>query len=77
MGVFAVAVSVNLIAQIGIHRTSDETRAHGPIANVVRAFILYSTAIILGLRPEWVFWMAVFYLGFEITLKLRPEERQV
>jgi 4-hydroxybenzoate polyprenyltransferase len=77
IGVYVIAVLINLWAQIGIHRTRDENRAHGPISGVVRAFILYATAIILGLKPHWILPMAVFYLWFEIALKLRPEEKQV
>ena len=77
IGIFGVALLVNLRAQVGIHRTKDENRAHGPIAGVVRAFILYTAAIILGLKPGWLLGIATFYLCFEITLALRPEERQV
>jgi len=77
IGIFGVALLVNLRAQLGIHRTKDENRAHGPIAGVVRAFILYTAAIILGLKPGWLLGIATFYLCFEITLALRPEERQV
>jgi len=77
LGVFIAALLVNLQAQVGIHRIRDENRAHGPIAGVVRAFILYAAAIILGLKPDWILGLAIFYVGFEITLRLRPEERQV
>ena len=77
LGVFIAALIVNLQAQVGIHRIKDENRAHGPIAGVVRAFILYAAAIILCLKPDWILGLAIFYVGFEITLRLRPEERQV
>jgi len=76
-GVFVVALFVNLLAQVGIHRIEDENRAHGPIAGVVRAFILYAGSIILCMKPDWILGIAIFYVCFEITLKLRPEERQV
>jgi geranylgeranylglycerol-phosphate geranylgeranyltransferase len=77
IGVYVVALLVSLLAQVGIHRIKDEDRAHGPIAGVVRAFILYAAAIILCLKPDWTLGITIFYVGFEITLKLRPEERQV
>jgi 4-hydroxybenzoate polyprenyltransferase len=77
LGVFIAALIVNLQAQVGIHRIKDENRAHGPIAGVVRAFILYAAAIILCLKPDWILGITIFYVGFEITLRLRPEERQV
>jgi geranylgeranylglycerol-phosphate geranylgeranyltransferase len=77
IGVFVIALFVNLLAQVGIHRIRDENRAHGPIAGVVRAFIIYAAAIILSLKPDWIHGIAIFYVCFEITLRLRPEERQV
>ncbi|MBA7599383.1 hypothetical protein ES703_06415 [subsurface metagenome] len=75
--IFAIAVAVNLYAQIKIHQTRDESKTHGPIGNVVRAFILYCMAIIVTLKPNWLIFIAVFYLLFELTLKLRPEKSQV
>jgi len=77
VGVFIGALLVNLRAQIGIHRTKDENRAHGPIADVVRAFILYAAAIILCSKSGWFLGLPIFYACFEIILALRPEQRQV
>lgn len=77
IAIFAIAVAVNLYAQIKIHQTRDESKTHGPIGNVVRAFILYCMAIIVTLKPKWLIFIAVFYLLFELTLKLRPEKSQV
>jgi 4-hydroxybenzoate polyprenyltransferase len=75
--IFFIALAVNLYAQIRIHRLGDENKAYGPIANVVRAFILYCVSIIVTLKSEWIIFLAVFYLFFEIALKNRPEKRQV
>jgi 4-hydroxybenzoate polyprenyltransferase len=72
-----VAAALSLSAQVRIHRTTDESRAHGPIADVVRVFLLESSAIVLARRPGWVPLLIVFYLSFEAALRLRPEERQV
>ena len=77
IAIFVIAVAVNLYAQIKIHQTRDESKTHGPIGNVVRAFILYCMAIIVTLKPNWLIFIAVFYLLFELTLKLRPEKSQV
>ena len=77
LGIFAVAVAINLRAQIGIHRIRDERKTHGPIKNVVRAFILYCLAIVVTLKPGWAIFLLVFYFMFELTLKLRPEKTQV
>lgn len=76
-GVFSAAVVINLYAQIKIHRTREETKAYGPISYVVRSFILYCAAIVISLKLEWIVFVAVFYLMFEIVLKYRPEKTQV
>jgi geranylgeranylglycerol-phosphate geranylgeranyltransferase len=77
ISILFAALAVNAFAQIKVHLTRDESKAHGPIANVVRAFILYSLAIVITLKPEWLGFLAVFYLVFEAALKYRPEKTQV
>ncbi|MGB3862452.1 MAG: UbiA family prenyltransferase [Candidatus Aminicenantaceae bacterium] len=77
ISIFLIALAVNAFAQINIHLTREESKANGPIANVVRAFILYALAIVVTLKPEWLIFMAIFYLIFEIALKYRPEKTQV
>ncbi len=77
ISIFLIALAVNAFAQINIHLTREENKAHGPIANVVRAFILYALAIVVTLKPEWLGFIAVFYIIFEAALKYRPEKTQV
>ncbi|UCE42880.1 MAG: UbiA family prenyltransferase [Candidatus Aminicenantes bacterium] len=76
-GIFCAAIINNLYAQIKIHRTREETKAYGPISYVVRSFILYCAAIVLSLKLEWIVFMAIFYVTFEVALKYRPEKTQV
>lgn len=77
LAIFVAALAVNFIAQVKIHRTRQESQANRPIANVVRAFILYALVIVVTLKMEWVALAAVFYLLFEVALKTRPEKTQV
>jgi len=77
VGIFVVALVINAYAQIKIHQTRDERKAHGPIANVVRSFILYCAAIVVTLKIDWLVFIVVFYLLFELALKFRPEKTQV
>jgi len=77
IAIFVIAVVINLYAQIKIHRIRDESKTHGPIGNIVRAFILYCMAIIVTLKLNWLIFIVVFYLLFELILKLRPEKSQV
>jgi geranylgeranylglycerol-phosphate geranylgeranyltransferase len=74
---FLLAASISLSAQVRIHRTREEKRAHGPIADVVRAFVLYCGALILTLQPGWVYFFVLFYFLFEFSLLRRPEKSQV
>jgi geranylgeranylglycerol-phosphate geranylgeranyltransferase len=74
---FLPALALNVAAQIRIHRTRDEKRAHGPIVAVVRTFILSCGALILSLRPGWIWFFVVYYGLFELILWRRPEQSQV
>jgi 4-hydroxybenzoate polyprenyltransferase len=74
---FLLAASINLLAQVKIHRIREEKQAHGPIADVVRAFVLYCGAIILTLQPSWAYFVVLFYFLFEFSLLRRPEQSQV
>ncbi len=74
---YSAAVILSIAAQVGIHRTRDESEAHGPIANVVRVFILYCMAMIVTFKLSWLLFVVLFYVLFELTLKLRPETSQV
>jgi len=75
--VFGAGLLVNVWAQVAIHGIRDEAKSHGPIANVVRAFVLYCLAMVLTMKPGWVLPAALFYGGFELVLKFRPERAQV
>jgi 4-hydroxybenzoate polyprenyltransferase len=74
---FAGAALALLLAQIGIHRTREEAKAHKPIANVVRGFLLLHLAEICLVRPGWGLVAVLFYAGFEVTLWRRPKQTQV
>jgi 4-hydroxybenzoate polyprenyltransferase len=71
------AIGINLYAQFNIHRIREEHLAYKPIANVVRAFILYGLSIAGALRPAWLPGLLFFYLVFELTIKSRPMAQQV
>ncbi len=74
---FSGAITLSLRAQLTIHKIRDEELAHGPIAHVVRVYLLLGLAIILTLQPTWAILAAIFYLSFEVVLKIRPERTQV
>ncbi|MEA3408865.1 MAG: UbiA family prenyltransferase [Candidatus Eisenbacteria bacterium] len=75
--VLAAAVALQLHAQVSVHRTRDEHAVGTPIANGVRALIFFCLAIVLALKPGWIGPAGIFYMAFELTLRLRPERGQV
>jgi 4-hydroxybenzoate polyprenyltransferase len=75
--IFVLGVIINVFAQLKIHTIRDESKTHGPIQNVVRSFLLFSIALILAQKMTWVWFMAGFYAVFELSLRLRPEIKQV
>ena len=75
--IFILGVGFSLYAQVKIHRIREESDAHGPVAHVVRVFIFYSAALVVSLKSEWLLFLVLFYLLFELALKNRPEATQV
>ncbi len=74
---FGAALVLHLCAQVAMHRTRDEHKTGGPIANGVRALVLYCLAITASNKIEWAPFLVVFYVFLELALRLRPERGQV
>ena len=75
--VFAAGGALYARAQVAMHRTRDERATGVPIANGVRALVLLCIALVAANHVRWVPLLAVFYLLFELALRLRPERGQV
>lgn len=75
--VLAAAFALQVHAQVGVHRVRDEDAVGGYIANGVRALILYCIAVALAAQPPWIGPAGLFYILFELALRLRPERAQV
>jgi 4-hydroxybenzoate polyprenyltransferase len=73
----AAGVALHLYAQVAMHLAHDERKVGGPIANSVRALILYCIAIVAANAPGWAPLLAVYYGCFEVALRFRPERGQV
>lgn len=74
---FAAGLALHLHAQVAMHRIRDERKTGTPIANGVRAFVLYCLAIAATNRVGWTPLLLVFYVLFEFILRIRPERGQV
>lgn len=73
----AAGVALHVFAQVSVHRASDERAVGAPIAHGVRALVLYCAAISASNHVAWVPALLVFYVLFELVLRLRPQEAQV
>lgn len=77
VALFVSASATSLYAQIGIHRTRNEQETYRFIENCVRSFILFCLAIVIALNLEWLLFVIIFYVLFELVMYIRPEKSQV
>ncbi|MFI5263857.1 MAG: UbiA family prenyltransferase [Candidatus Kapaibacterium sp.] len=75
--VFLIAFRMTLLAQLRLHRVRHDEEAHKAIAPVVNTYILQLTAIALSIKPSWWWILALYYIAYELTMKLRPLKAQI
>lgn len=76
--VFLIASSVlTIIGQILLHKVQTDEETHPAIALVVHSYILQFSGLALLRKPEWLFFLIVFYIGFIVVIKIRPEKNQI
>jgi 4-hydroxybenzoate polyprenyltransferase len=76
--VFYLASSiVSIISQLKLHLVKTDDQAHGAIVLTVHSYILSISSIVVAVKPNWLTYIILFYIGFIITLKLRPSISQV
>ena len=73
----SAGVASTALAQIRLHRVRSETEAHWAIGPVVQAYVLLLSAIVVAQEPSWSPAIVLFYVGFLLTLKLRPMKQQI
>ncbi len=73
----AAGIGAAILAQIRLHKVRSEQEAHSAIALVVHAYVLLLSAIATAQKSDWIFIVAVFYIGFVVTMRLRPMEQQI
>jgi len=77
LAAFAAAAALSLWSQVSMHRTRDERATGAPIANGVRALVLFCLALAAANRIHWAPLLVGYYVLFELALRLRPERGQV
>lgn len=75
---FTVLGGVHMVvAQVLLHRNSEDKDAHRPIRNVVQGYILYLSAAAASMQPSWTLPLVAFYAGFLLVLRNRTERSQI
>ncbi len=72
----AAGVMTTIIGQVRLRRVSEAT-AHRAIAPVVHSYILLMSAVAVANKPMWAAALALFYLGFLVTMRSRPMRQQI
>ena len=72
-GGFAAAA----IAQVRLHRTTNDLEAHHAISPVVHGYILVLSGVTVSHKPEWVLPLLLFYGAFVFTMCVRPAKNQI
>ena len=68
---------LTIIGQIFLHKVKTDEEAHPAIALVVHSYILQFSGLTLLRKPEWLYFLIVFYIGFNVVMKLRPVKNQI
>jgi len=71
------AIITSTVAQWRLHRNRDEQRAHRAISLVVHSYILQLSAAAAALQPNWVPFLAAYFLLYLVVLSRRPMKAQV
>ena len=66
-----------VVAQVLLHRNSEDKDAHRPIRNVVQGYVLYLSAAAASMQPSWTLPLVAFYVGFLLVLRHRTERSQI
>jgi len=73
----AAGIAASVRGQFLLRRVKTDEGAHPAIALTVHSYVLLLSAIASSLKPLWSVLLAVFYLGFVIVLRIRPEKNQI
>lgn len=73
----AAGAALLAYAHLSMWRTRSESEAHGPIAQVVRGYVLLHVGEAVCFAPSQAAFAALFLIAFEAAIATRPERSQV
>ena len=75
--VLSAGIAVSAVAQIRLHRVTNDLEAHRAISPVVHAYLLLLSGIAVSHQPGWLLPLLLFYGAFILTMSVRPAKNQV
>ncbi len=73
----AAGCGSSILAQLRLHRVTDEREAHRAIAPVVDTFVLVTAAMATALKPDWWPSVAALLIVYRIAMTRRPMREQI
>jgi 4-hydroxybenzoate polyprenyltransferase len=74
---YTTSIILSLISQIKLHNVKTDEEAHPAISLTVHSYILLLSSIAIIYRPSWVMFLTIYYILFNVVMKLRPSKLQV
>jgi len=70
-------IGMSILTQISLHNVNTDADAHIAIAPCVHCYILILSGISILNKPYWFAGLILFYLLYNLTLRLRPAKEQI
>lgn len=74
---YSLGIILSLISQIKLHKVQTDEEAHTAISLTVHSYVLLLSSIAIMYRPSWVILLIIYYILFNVVMKLRPSKLQV
>ncbi|MDR3610106.1 MAG: UbiA family prenyltransferase [Ignavibacteriaceae bacterium] len=74
---YLFGITLSLVSQIKLHNIKTDEGAHTAISLTVHSYILLLSSVTVMNKPTWNIFLAVYYLLFNIIMRLRPTKYQI
>ena len=73
----SISLLIVFAAQLLLHKVKTDMEAHSAIALVVHSYILQLSGLALLQQSNLLVFLILFYIGFNLVMKFRPEKSQI
>ena len=74
---FSIGLILTFTAQYKLKKIRFDEESHSAISLVVHSYILILSSIALSQQPDWWLQLIIFYISFNLVMKLRPAKEQI